>query len=126
MASRTQLIEKLVSTLHLNVHERQTLDRSALRVSEVNSAVKRLLLEAGRFPSHAKPWQHGEVAFEGHFLELLIGGSVRLWWQRSHPLMPTRMAEQHHSDFASIDDAIEAFVNKEWASGIDGIRIVPG
>jgi hypothetical protein len=126
MVDRNSLVEKLVSTLHLNVAERKILVSMPVQKSEILSAVKRLLDNSGRFPPNARLWHQGQNVFEGHFLELLPNGTVRLWWQRHHATNPSQLAEQKHWDFADIGLGVEEFVTKEWADAqIDGIRILP-
>jgi ankyrin repeat protein len=67
-ATRETLIEKLVVSLHLNVPERRMLGSDCVSVEEVAAVVKRLFERNGVFPPIAKPWQPGEVVFEGFFL----------------------------------------------------------
>jgi hypothetical protein len=120
---RSSLIDKLALTLHLNMPERTTLGLPVRR-SEIESAVLRLLRESGHFPPNARPWREGENVFEGHFLELLPNGGVRLWWQRHFATDPHELAQQIHSDFSDAHAAVKAFVAREWARGIDGIQLM--
>jgi hypothetical protein len=83
-----------------------------------------VLKESGRFPLHASPWQQGQSVFEGHFLELLATGAVRLWCQRHLATNPYQLAQQKHWDFTDLNLAVEQFVTREWAKAqIDGIPI---
>lgn len=125
MIERNSLIEKLVSTLHLNVAERKALGPEPVSRPEIRAAVLRVFTNSGRFPPHASQWQPGLTAFEGHFLELLADGMVRLWWQRSLATNPGQHGGQIHQDFSDSAQAIEEFITREWASGhIDGILFV--
>lgn len=123
MNEREQLIEELVSTMHLNVLERAALATNSVRYSEVAAVVERVLEDAGYFPPNAPPWHEGNVVHEGAILQKLSGGGFRLTFQRGHPIAPTVLAEQKESDFQDAGAAIEAFIRSEWPKGIDGIAI---
>jgi hypothetical protein len=126
MTDRNTLIERLVLTLHLNVAERAALGSDSILKSEVVTAISRVLKDSGRFPPNATPWQQDHAVFEGHFLELLPDGRVRLWWQRGLATSPQQLAEQRRWEFPDAAHAIEDLVAKEWGgAGIDGIRIEP-
>ena len=125
MVDRNSLVEKLVSTLHLNVAERKMLGSMPVQKSEILSAVKRFLDNSGHFPPDARPWHQGQNVFEGYFLELLPNRTVRLWCQRSHAINPSQLAEQKHQDFADVGRGVEEFVTKEWEDAqIDGIPYI--
>jgi hypothetical protein len=124
MADRDTLVEKLVTTLHLNVAEREALGSDSILKSEVISVISRVLKKSGWFPANAAPWQQGRPVFEGHFLELLPAGGTRLWWQRGLATSLEQLAEQRRWEFEDQARAIEEFVAKEWArTQIDGIQI---
>lgn len=123
MNEREQLIEKLVTTMHLSVAERLALSPSNVRYTEVAAVLERLLENSGYFPPGARPWQEGNVVHEGAILQKLPDGRVRLTLQRSHPTAPTVLAAKKESDFRSSRAAIRAFVRLEWPGGIDGIAI---
>jgi hypothetical protein len=121
---RTALVEKLVTTLHLNVAERQLLGPEPICYEEIASAVMRVFGKTGWFPPNARPAQTGHSVFEGYFLQRLPDGGARLWLQRPYPVDPTAIADQQHEDFADAERAIDNFVSREWGrSGIDGIPI---
>jgi hypothetical protein len=123
MNEREQLIEKLVTTMHLNMPERLALSPKSLRYSEVAAVVARVLEDTGYFPPGAQPWQEGNVVHEGAILQKLPGGGFRLTIQRSHPIAPTVLAAKKESDFRYAGAAIRAFIRSEWPKGIDGIAI---
>jgi hypothetical protein len=124
MTNREHLVEKLVMTLHLNVAERQALGSDTIPRSDVVSVISRVLQESGWFPPAAAPRQQARPVFEGHFLERLSGGRVRLWWQRGLAANPGELAEQRHWEYQDLTQAIDAFVEREWGSaGIDGVGI---
>jgi hypothetical protein len=121
---RAALIEKLITTLHLNVAERQCLGSAPILYAEIASAVELSLRATGWFPPSARPAEPGRPVFEGHFLQALPEGCVRLWVQRAHPISPTRLAYQAYEDFGDAEPAIRNFLSREWQSGdIDGIAI---
>ena len=122
-ASREALIGKLVVSLHLDVPERRLLGSDFIWVDEVASAVKRLLKQNGVFPPIAKVWKPGELVFEGFFLVTGSDGNVQLIWQRSDPISPTSLADQGRREYDDLDEAISAFIHKEWSKGIDGIQL---
>jgi hypothetical protein len=104
---REALIEKLVVSLHLNVPERIMLASHPVSVEEVAAAVKRLLEKDDVFPPNAKPWQPGEIVFEGFFLVKRPNGDVRLAWQRSNPIKPYELADQGGAEYDNADDDIK-------------------
>jgi hypothetical protein len=120
---RETLLEKLVVSLHLNVPERRMLGSDSVSVEEVAALVKRLLEANGVFPLNAKPWQPGEIVFEGFFLLKGPNGKVRLAWQRSNPIKPSELAEQGSLEYDNADEAVSQFIQSEWSEGIDGINL---
>jgi hypothetical protein len=122
MNQREILVEKLVTTMHLNVPERAILSNS-VRYSEVTKVVARVLAETSYFPPNARPWQEGAVVHEGAILQKLPGGGFRLTLQRSHSIAPTVLADKKESDFRHASAAIKAFIRAEWPKGIDGVPI---
>lgn len=125
MTERESLIERLVSTLHLNVFERTALGPEPISRAEISAAVSRVFTASGQFPPHAYPWRPGRSVFEGHFLELLSDGTARLWWQRHLATNPAQLAEQMHMDFSGPAEAADEFITREWRQGhIDGVPFV--
>jgi|HubBroStandDraft_2_1064218.scaffolds.fasta_scaffold3189701_1 hypothetical protein len=53
------------------------LGSDSVSVDEVAAVVKRLLERYGVFPPNAKPWQPGEIVFEGFFLCFVF--ATALW-----------------------------------------------
>ena len=122
MDERSRLIEKLVTTLHLNVAERQAFV-TAPRKTEISAVIAKVLGDHGYFPQNARPMESSSICFEGHFLEALANGRVRLWWQRPPAIEPSALAEQRHTDFSNAADAIDTFIRQEWRDAtIDGVR----
>jgi hypothetical protein len=130
MNEREQLIEKLVTTLHLNVPERTALSPKIVRYSEVVAVIRRSLNEKGCFPPNARPWQQGELVHEGAILQKLSNLKFKLTLQRSHPIAPNVLVDKIEREYVLAGTAIRAFVRLEWPNGIDGIRIsrigIPG
>lgn len=125
MTNRQALIEKLIVFLHLNVPERELLGSDSLSVEEIAAAVKRVFERNGVFPPQARPRKPGETVFEGTFLLKRPGGKVEMAWQRSQSIKPTEVAERGSTEYGDLDEAISAFIHKEWRDGIDSVRIIP-
>ena len=123
MNEREQLIEKLVTTMHLSVPERLALSSKNVRYTELAAVVARVLENSGYFPPGARPWQEGKIVHEGAILQKLSNRQFRLILQRSHPTAPAVLAAKKERDFVFARNAIRAFVRSEWPNGIDGIRI---
>jgi hypothetical protein len=122
--TRDALIEKLVVQLHLSVPDRQLLGSDSVSVEEVAAVVHRVFQQHGVFPPHAGVRKPGELVFEGHFLVRRPDGKVELMWQRNHPINPTELAERDSTLYVDPDQAVQAFIEKEWSRGIDGIRLI--
>jgi hypothetical protein len=123
MSSREKLIEKLVCEMHLSVPERAALSPKIVRYSEVTSVIRRSLDERGFFPPNARPWQEGQLVYEGAMLQRLSNRKFRVTIQRSHPVAPNVLAAKKERDYVLAGTAIRAFVRVEWPNDIDGIRI---
>jgi hypothetical protein len=120
---REDLLEKLVTTLHLSVPERKALGLTSVPTNAVAAIIKRLLESNGVFPITAKTWQPGDSVFEGFFLLKKSHGGVRLTSQRSDPINPTVLADQKSWEYEDVDDAISRFIRSEWSDGIEGIKL---
>ena len=111
MNEREQLIEKLVTTMHLSMPERLTLSPN-VRYAEVAAAVARVLENSGYFPPGARPWQEGNLVHEGAILQRLSNRRFRLILQRGHPTNPAVLAlwERYAAccDYVTLGDLAEA------------------
>jgi hypothetical protein len=116
MATRAQLLRKLVVEGHLSVPARQAL--GAVGTREVKDLVKSLLLQDGVFPNHGAT----NALYEGATLAS-ANSSVQITWQRHYPWDPFQVAERRIETFATLDAAIERFIDSEWRAGINGIRL---
>jgi len=121
MDGRNQLIEKLVTTLHLSIPERNKLGAGKVRLAEISAVVSRVLDKAGYFPPNARPWRKGLAVHDGVMIERLPTGKFRLIFQRSDPIAPTVLVEQKESCLEDITSVVGAYVSAEWPRGIDGI-----
>jgi hypothetical protein len=120
---RDLLIEKLVTTAHLNVPERLALGSDPVNASEVAAVIIAVLNKTGTFPETAKPWSEGHIVDERIILQRLPEGKVRMIQQRGHAVDPARLAEQKVTDFDDIVSAVESLMKIEWSIGIDGIPV---
>lgn len=120
---REQLIEKLVTTLHLNLPERQSLSPLYIRHSEIAAAIGRILQRTGWFPAPLHPADGKSPVREGATLSKLPDGRFRITQQWSHALAPNVLAEKREALFDDESVAIDAFIKAEWPKGIDGIPI---
>lgn len=123
---RTELIEKLVLSSHLNVEERSRLRPMTVSLEELTSVIRRVLLDAGFFPSHARPVSEGDEIigsiYEGLFIEAR-GDTFVVHDQGSGPHPGTFRGRSSRS-FDSLRDAIAFLVANEYQGNIDGIPIV--
>jgi hypothetical protein len=67
-----------------------------VRKADITSAIMRVLNRVGKFPPNAGPAQLRQAVFEGHFLQTLPDGIVRLWLQRHHPTNPHELTVPFH------------------------------
>lgn len=109
-------MRKLVVNGHVNVAERQAL--GTVGRQEVKDVVKSLLRQDGVFPDHGTR----RAVYEGATLATL-GSNVQITWERSDLRDPFTVAERRVETFASVDAAIQRFIDSEWGAGIDGIRL---
>jgi hypothetical protein len=122
---RNMLIEKLVTTGHLNMPERLALRSNPLNTSEVAAVITSVLKRIGSFPEKAKPWIQGQIVDERTILQKLPGGKLRLIQQRANPIAPTVLDQQTLTEFSDVESAVKSYIETEWDGGIDGIPIHP-
>ena len=116
MNNRKDLLSKLVIHGHLNVAERQSL--GIVNLQEVRELVKSLLLIHSAFPFD----RESRAVYEGATLNRNPIG-IEIIWRRAYPSDPFIVAERHTETFTDVDAAVERFVEAEWSSGIDGIKL---
>ena len=116
METRVELLRKLVVNGRVNVAERRAL--GIVSRQEVKVVLISLLRQDGVFPNHGAR----KAVYEG--ATLAAGdSSAQITWERSYPRDPFSMAERRVETFASVDAAIERFIDSEWGAGIDGVRL---
>lgn len=121
---REMLLEKLVTSGHLNVEERQALGKLSVSFNELAYTVERVLSQTGFFPPNARPWRTETAVHEPALIERTSDGRFRLVLQRGLATNPFVLAEQRTTEYADVGSAIRAFISVEWPDGIDGIPIV--
>lgn len=122
---RHQLIDKLVSTWHLNVPERSQLSPQSVSLEEISIAIQKALSDCRFFPSIARPASDGEAVvdpiFEGYFIEKADKGYV-VHVQASGP-HPMLFRGRSSKRFSSFERAVKYYVANEYDGEIDGIPI---
>lgn len=113
---RTALLRKLVVQGHISVAERCAIEPVQRR--EVAELLESLLLSDGVFPLQAIEG----IVYEGASIARNSYGA-QITWKRGYAWDPSTVAERRTQTFSDIDTAIEAFIDSEWPSGIDGIRL---
>jgi hypothetical protein len=122
--SREEIVEKLVTTNHVNVEERRKLGRW-VGLREVVAVIKRQLDRGGVFPPHALP-EPGALAgrdgwpytwIPGPYFEACILGRAddgyNLWWFGTTP--------RRYRTFAG---AVLAYLRRDYVGReIDGIKV---
>lgn len=121
--TRHDLLRKLVTTGHLNVSERAQLGNAVVRRVELFAAIREVLTESRYFPPHARPWRPGETCYEGRIIERTGDGTGRLHCQRPLATDPRQLAETTCTDFETVANAIDAYLEHEIGAAIDGISV---
>jgi hypothetical protein len=118
MMGREELIERLVTTGHLNVPDRRALGH--VTRAEIHEAIRARLEKDGIFPPNARAT--GSV-YEGAQLRCLDDGSFLAITQRASVHNPGIVAESTEHRFKDIGAAVAWYIDSEWAASIDGIAI---
>ena len=113
---RSPLIERLVSTGHLNVPERRALGQ--MTREEVVAAVKVALERDGGFPLGAL--NATDAIYEGPQIKKTAEGYLGIN-QRSGAINPTVVAESAERSFPDAESVVAWYINQEWGGAIDGI-----
>jgi hypothetical protein len=113
---RSLLLRKLVVARHVNVAERRVLGNVGRE--EVANVLRSILLKDSVFPLAGREG----VIYEGAILGLNSSGA-QITLSRARVDNPGIMAQRRVDKYRDVDEAIEAFIDLEWASGIDGIAI---
>lgn len=116
---RSLLLRKLVFARHVSVAERRVL--GIVGRQEVEDVLRSLLLKDSVFPLAGREG----VIYEGAIPGLNSSGA-QITLSRSRADDPGLLAERRVVRYRLVDEAIEAFIEMERASGIDGIVLDPG
>jgi hypothetical protein len=113
---REELIDRLITTGHLNVPDRKSL--AHLGRNEVFAAVRVRLERDGFFPPNAgiEGW-----VYEGPFIRRSENRRYVGINQRSRACDPRVVAETAQRSFDDIEAAVNWYIDAEWGSSIDGI-----
>ena len=121
--TRHELIRKLATTGHLNVPERAALGPAPVGRAELFDVISEVVAECGSFPPHARPWTPGTACYEGRVIETVGPSRFRLHLQRALPTNPMQLAQASHTDFASLESVVKAYVDAEISADIDGVIV---
>lgn len=116
---RSSLIEKLVTTGHLNVPERRELGR--ITRDEVKVAVREILERDGGFPPAARA--DAGAVYEGPQIRRSEQGGYLAIVRRCPPLAPNVVAESSEQSFPDAESVVDWYVQAEWGAEIDGIPL---
>lgn len=114
---RTLLLRKLIVDRHLNVAERQLVVQ--VRRQEVVAILRSILRANSVFPEEGREG----FAYEGATIGRVSSGA-QITHSRTHAVHPQTVAERRIDRYENLDVAIEAFIDREWSEGIDGIPVV--
>jgi hypothetical protein len=114
---RMLLVRMLVLNRHLSVAERQLL--GPVQKREVASILRSILRGDGVFPAEGREG----FAYEGVIIGRVSSGA-QITHSRTYADRPQIIAERRVEHYGSLDAAIEAFIDCEWAEGIDGVPII--
>jgi hypothetical protein len=115
---RDELIDRLVTSGHLNVPDRK--DLGHITRTEICEAIRARLEKHGFFPPNA-----GVTGFvyEGAQLRCLDDGSYLTINRRASVHNPRLVAESTEQRYEDVDAAINWYIDSEWGASIDGIAI---
>jgi hypothetical protein len=114
---RTLLLRKLIVDRHVNVAERQLIVQ--VRRQEVVAILRSILRANSVFPEEGREG----FAFEGATIGRVSSGA-QIMHSRTHAVHSQTIAERRIDRYENLDVAIEAFIDREWSDGIDGILVV--
>ena len=108
---------KLLSTLHLNVPERNLLPANGIPFSALVDAVESQISNGGWFPA---PLSGTPPIGEGARIEVRGG---RIWLHEQHEIGVGRYSDIDSRRVSSVADAVKAFVFAIGGPPIDGIAV---
>ena len=115
---REDLLDRLVTSGHLNVPDRESL--GSISRKQVFVAVRARLAKDGYFPPAAGV--KGTV-YEGPQIRRSADGRYLGIDQRASVFDPALLAEEARRCFENIDAVVNWYIDAEWGSSIDGIRL---
>jgi len=116
--TREELIDRLVTTGHLNVPDRKMLGRVSR--AEIRDAIRARLEKDRFFPPNA---QASGFVYEGPQLRYMDDGTFLAINQRASVHNPGVVAQSTERRFEDMAAAIAWYIDSEWAASIDGIAI---
>jgi hypothetical protein len=119
--SRQELIDRLVTTGHLNMPERKSLGQ--ISRGEVFAAVRVMLDWNVVFPPNAANAASEGYVYEGPQIRRSSDGRYLGIWQRASVHDLRTVAESTSRWFGGADAAVEWYIDTEWGSSIDGIPL---
>ena len=120
---REELVLKLLTQYYLNVPDQADFASGTVPLAELAPVVREALESNVYFPPQAKPWEPGELSYEGAFLEKLGENRFRVHRQRSYADNPGVCAERTSQDYDDFESALRAYLRAEWRGVFDGERI---
>jgi hypothetical protein len=117
MVNREELIDRLITSGHLNVPDRKSLGH--ISRNEVFVAIRARLERDGRFPPNAKDGERG--LYEGPQIQRSQEGQYLGIDKRASVFHPGVVAQSVKRCFEDIDSVVNWYIDVEWGSGIDGI-----
>ncbi|MBE2289209.1 MAG: hypothetical protein IAE95_06610 [Chitinophagaceae bacterium] len=120
LSERHKLLEKLLTTNHLNVSERRCLDSSPT-FSELLEVAERYFQNGIFLPAVIIKWDDKKVCYEGYSLEK-VDQSYILHFQIAGASMNLYANEKEL--YSNLKDALHAFLYNEHHFNINGIPIL--
>lgn len=117
LATKQEVVRKLLETLYVNVLERAALPGGRARFSSLVAAVRAALAESPWFPSHLRP----QRSFTGAIIEARSAGTY--WVHERHEVGLYRYSETTGQQVESLEEAVRRYVKRTCGDVIDGIPI---
>jgi hypothetical protein len=112
-----ELIHKLVTTWHLDGHERRALPGGTARASLIYGVITEALEAHGRFPVEWQP----DDSFAAGVIERKADGAYRITWEADVSMLHYEAVSVQ--EFDSRQRAVETFARAFFGGDIDGIPI---
>jgi hypothetical protein len=115
--SERELVRKLVTTWHLDGHERRAIPGGTARAALIYDVISEALDSHGRFPHEWQP----EDSFATGVIETKDDGGYRITWKAEVSMMHYEAVSVR--EFHSRRKAVESFARTFFGGDIDGIPI---